>query len=191
MRTGCFIFFFFLVHFFSNACECPHTELSLRECDKYELIFKGKVLSVKNCGDRPGEAIFEVQDLYKGNATKGFKIIFDCKGECALGFNAGEEWIIYTSYKQIDNAKMDWCSRSRKHFSNDKEDFYLVNYGNDFYEEEKFLKEKLGLHRLLSEKKIQNTSRNERPNTTQMIYILMFSIAAIVLFYYLFNKIFR
>lgn len=135
--------------------------------------------------------MFEVQELYKGNATKEFKVLFECGVECAQKFNAGEEWIIYSRYKQLDNAKMDWCSRSRKFFKIDKQDFYAVTYGNDYYDEVKFLQEKLGVHRVLVEHKSQIDNRNERPNTNQTIVILLCSIASIVLFYYLFNRLNR
>lgn len=175
----------------SNACQCPLTRLSLEECNKYEIIFKGKILSVEDCGHKFGEAIFEIQELYKGNAPKEFKVLFECGVECAQKFNAGEEWIIYSRYKQIDNAKMDWCSRSRKYFKVEQEDFYTVNYGNDYYDEVKFLQDNLGVHRVLVEHKSQIDNRNTRPDATQMIFILVLSVVSVVVFYYLFNRFFR
>jgi hypothetical protein len=174
-----------------KACQCPLTQLSLEECHKYEIIFKGKILRVADCGGRFGEAIFEVQELYKGNATSEFKVLFECKVECAQTFRPGDEWIIYSRYKQIDNAKMDWCSRSRKYFRMENEDFYTVSYGNDYYDEVKFLRDNLGIHRLISEHKNQDQHRNIRPDTSQMILVLLCSLAGIILFYYLFNRFFR
>ncbi len=185
------LLFFFLWNTCGKACQCPLTLLSLEECAKYEIIFKGKILQVVNCDHKFGEAVFEVQELYKGNATREFKVLFDCNEECVQKFNPGDEWIIYSRYKQIDNAKMDWCSRSRKYFKIEKEDFYTVTYGNDYYDEVKFLQEKLGIHRVLVEHKSQIDNRNIKPNTTQMLVILISSLAAIVLFYYLFNKFFK
>lgn len=175
----------------SFACQCPATSLSMEECSKYEIIFKGKVSKVINCGSKFGEAFFEVQELYKGNAAETFKVLFECNVECAQKFTVGDEWIIYSRYKQIDNAKMDWCSRSRKYFKIEQEDYYTVNYGNDYYDEVKFLQENLGLHRLLNENKNRTENRNIRPDSKQMIIILIASLAAIVLFYYLFNRFFR
>jgi hypothetical protein len=186
-----FTFFFSVFTSGSKACQCPLTRLSTEECDKYEIIFKGKILSVVDCGHKFGEAVFEVEELYKGNATKEFKVLFECNVECAQKFNSGEEWIIYSRYKQLDNAKMDWCSRSRKFFKIDKEDFYTVTYGNDYYDEVKFLRENLGIHRLLVQEKSQKGNRNQIPNPNQTIVILICSLAAIVLFYYLFNRFFR
>lgn len=184
------LLFFILFNCFylpSNACQCPLTNLSIEECNRYEIIFKGKIISVKNCEGKYGEAIFEVEELYKGNATKQFKVLFECGVECAMQFNAGEEWIIYSRYKQIDNALMDWCSRSRKYFKNEKEDFYSVNYGNDYFSELKFLREKLGLHRLLADSKNTSEGRNIKPSSNQMIITLFVSIAVLLLFYQLFN----
>jgi hypothetical protein len=175
----------------AKACQCPLTQLGLEECNKYEIIFKGKIISVVECGSKPGEAIFEIEELYKGNATKEFKVLFECKGECAQKFLVGEEWIIYSRYKQINNAMMDWCSRSRKYFRNDKEDFYATTYGNDYYDEVKFLRENLGLHRLLAEDKTQSENRNKKPDISETVLILVCSLLAIILFYFLFNKFFR
>ena len=184
----CFFLLFNCISFCTKACQCPLTSLSTEECDRYEIIFKGKIVSVKNCNQNFGEAIFEVEELYKGNATKQFKVLFECGVECALLFNVGEEWVMYTRYKQIDNALMDWCSRSRKFFKNEKEDFYAVTYGNDYYDEVKFLQEKLGLHRLLTDTKNAAEGRNVRPSGNQTIIILIASIVFLLLFYWLFNK---
>src|SRR6478736_2853398 len=57
----------------SKACQCPMTQLSMEECKKYEIIFKGKVVHVIDCDNKFGEALFEVQELYKGNAGEKFK----------------------------------------------------------------------------------------------------------------------
>jgi hypothetical protein len=183
-----FFLIFNCIFFYTRACQCPLTSLCLEECNKHEIIFKGKISSVKNCEAKYGEAIFTVEELYKGNATKQFKVLFECGVECALSFNVGEEWIIYSRYKQIDNALMDWCSRSRKFFKNEKEDFYTVTYGNDYFDEVKFLREKLGIHRLLSDSKKTLEARNIKPSSNQTILILIASIIFLLLFYWLFNK---
>src|SRR4051812_3392127 len=120
-RITYFLLSFVLSYYGSRACQCPITTLGLAECDKYEIIFKGRIDSVVNCNNNFGVAYFEVNELYKGNATKIFKVLFECDVECAMKFNVGEEWVIYSRYKQIDNAMMDWCSRSRKYFKIDKQ----------------------------------------------------------------------
>jgi len=182
---------FFIINFSSKACQCPLTALNMEECNKYDIIFKGKILSVKDCGDKFGEALFEVEELYKGVVAKEFIVLFECNVECAMKFNPGEEWVIYSNYKQVDKAIMGWCSRSRKYFRNEKEDFYTVNYGNDYYDEVKFLREKLGNHRPLANQPNMEANRNQLPDKTQFVVILICSLAAIILFYWLFNKFFR
>ncbi|MDI9339803.1 MAG: hypothetical protein QM534_04465 [Sediminibacterium sp.] len=174
-----------------HACQCPITVLGKAECDKYEIIFKGKIKSVKECGNRYGEALFEVEELYKGNIAQQFVVLFECNVACAQKLNAGEEWIIYTRYKQVNNAMMDWCSRSRKFFSNEKEDFYTVTYGNDYYDELKFLRENMGLHRFLKPQQTAQEKRNLLPTNTQSIIIVLCSIGTLILFYWLFNRFFK
>jgi hypothetical protein len=190
INFSCFFLLLFIPRF-SFSCQCPLTQLSLDECNKYELIFKGKILSVLPCEDKFGVATFQVEELFKGNATAEFDVLFDCNEECAQPLNAGDEWIIYTKYKQINNAKLDWCSRSRKYFRNEKEDFYAVNYGNDYFTELQFLRSELGQHRLLSQKQPATASRNIQPDKNQLIVILLVSIAAIVLFYVIFRRFVR
>ncbi len=200
-RILAFIFLtcFFLPGLKVQACQCPPTSLSIQECDKYEIIFRGKIISVKNCDHRFGEAMFELDELFKGNATKTFKVLFDCNEECAQTLLPGEEWIIYSRYKQIDNAKLDWCSRSRKHFDNERQDFYAVNYGNDYLDELRFLRDNLGAHRFLKDKKEvlsneqgdETGNRNKLPANNEFVIMLLISLGAIVLFYWLFNRFFR
>lgn len=182
---------FLIFNISSKACQCPLTALSMEECNKYDIIFKGKILSVKDCGDKFGEALFEVEELYKGVVAKEFIVLFECNVECAMKFNPGEEWVIYSNYKQVDKALMNWCSRSRKYFRNEKEDFYTVNYGNDYFDEVKFLREKLGNHRPLANQANLEANRNQLPDKTQFIVILICSLSGIILFYWLFNKFFR
>lgn len=187
------IFLFFCLTVFSaNACECPYSVLSMEECAKYEIIFRGKVSSVKTCGEKPGEAVFEIEDLYKGNSEKEFKVLFECGEPCAMKFAEGDEWIIYGRYKQIGNALMDWCSRSRKYFKNDNEDFYTVTYGNDYYDEVQFLKKNFGTHRFLETKgSADDHSHNKLPSKNETILLVICSLLAIVLFYWLFNRFFK
>ena len=190
------ILLFLLVFFLgtssiASACQCPLSGLSIEECNKYEVIFKGKILSVTPCGSKFGEAMFDVEELYKGNTEQQFKVLFDCNEDCAYNFQVGEEWIIYSRYKQINNAKMDWCSRSRRLFKNDKEDYYTATYGNDYADEVEFLQENLGLHRVMVKKEISAMERNKLPDVKESIAILLFSLGGILLFYFLFKKYFK
>jgi hypothetical protein len=180
----------FLIPYSFNlfSCDCPFSKLNLEECNKYEIIYRGKILSVNQNLNKPSEAIFEVLELYKGNSSKQFKLLFETKTDCAQQLIVGQEWIIYSNYKQIDNAKLDWCSRSRKLFANAKEDFYTISNGNDYDDELKFLRTNLGLHRLLQLETIVSTSRNQLPTSLQSIIIVLSSIVVLVLFYFLLGK---
>lgn len=186
-----FVLFFLSGFYTANACQCPATSLSIAECNKYEIIFMGKIDSVKTCGNNFGTAYFTVNELYKGNVTKNFKVLFECGVPCAQEFAAGDEWIIYSNYKQIDNAIMDWCSRSRKYFRIEKQDFYTVNYGNTYSQELQFLEDNLGLHRLLVETKNAAENRNIRPSITTTILALVVSLLFIIFFYWLVNRYFK
>lgn len=189
--------FFFVIAFSllfiktGNACQCPFTVLSLNECARYEVIFRGVVESNTDCIDKKGIAVFKILELYKGNSFEAFKVAYDCNVPCAMKFNVGEEWIIYTRYKQVDKGALDWCSRSRKYFKNEKEDFYTVTYGNTYDDELSFLRTKLGFHALLKNNPYEKTQRNIIPSRAQLIITLLISLVSIVLFYYFFNKYFK
>lgn len=172
----------------AKPCECPLSKLSKDECNKYEIIFRGIIKTVKNCDGKYGEIDFEIKELYKGNATKNFKVLYVCKNECAQPLLVGDEWIIYTNYKQINNALLDWCSRSRKFIKVSKQDFYIATLGNDYDEEVKFLLEKLGLHRFVEATDNGATGRNKIPTLWQSAIILISSLVVLLLFYYLFNR---
>jgi hypothetical protein len=175
----------------NQACDCPLSSLSHSETEKYEVIFRGTVKAAKVCGDVPGSAQFEVNELYKGRVPATFEMIFTCEGPCATGFHVGEEWIIYTNFLQLRNGRMDWCSRSRKYFKNEKEDHYAVNYGSGYFEEASFLRKELGLLRPLKDDSQASGQRNIRPDFTQSVIILLCSLAGVLLFYWLFRKFFK
>lgn len=183
-----FLIVFLVVVTVSEACQCPVTILNEKEIAKYELIFKGKIKSVKLSEGVNSEAVFQVEELYKGNTTPEFKVLFDKSDECKIDLNAGEEWIIYTNYIQIDKAKLDFCSRSRKYIKNIKEDFFAVTTGISYDEELRYLQTNLGLHKLLKENLNKVENRNKIPTQTEFIYILIFSLLGIILFYWLIRK---
>jgi hypothetical protein len=185
------IFIFFLISKLSLACQCPLTALNEVEIGKYDLIFKGKILSLNLKEGSNSEAVIEINELYKGNSFKKFKLLFNEADPCNLELRAGDEWIIYTNYKQIDNGQLDFCSRSRKFFKNIKEDFFMVTTGVSFDEELKYLQTKLGLHKLLKENPNKVENRNQLPNKNQFIIMLICSLVGVILFYWLIKKILK
>lgn len=178
---------FLLFSAYANACQCPMTELSEKSIAPYDLIFKGKIISI-TLNKGKGEAMFLIQELYRGNSYQEFKILFNDEDPCKQELREGDEWIIYTNYYQIDNAKLDFCSRSRKFFKQDKEDFVNSTTGVSYNDEMVFLQTKLGLHKLLKENPHIVESRNIIPTDNQKIITLVCSILFIILFYWLFNK---
>lgn len=174
----------------SRACQCPLTTLSTAECDKYDIIFKGKVSNIKPNGKK-SEALFTVDELYKGMIAKEFTLLYDNEDACKLELRPGDEWVIYANYHQIDNAKLDFCSRSRKYIKNVKEDFFAETSGVPYDEEVSFLQEKLGLHKVLKENPNRAENRNILPNTNQLIIGFICSLLGLFLFYWLFNRFFK
>lgn len=161
------------------------------ETNKYSIIFRGKITSYVLKEDSYSEAIFEVKELYKGNSKQHFKILIQNTDPCKMDMNIGEEWIIYANYKQIDNAVMDFCSRSRKSFKNFKEDFFYTTTGVKYDEEVMYLQSKLGLHKLLKDDINKVENRNQLPNQNQFIIILIASLFGLISFYWLIKKILK
>jgi len=186
-----YILLFILISKLSLACQCPLTSLNETEIGKYDLIFKGKILSINLKENANSEAVIEIEELYKGNSYKTFKLMFNEADPCKLELRVGDEWIIYTNYKQMDNGVLDFCSRSRKFFKNIKEDFFMVTTGVSYDEELKYLQTKLGLHKLLKENPNKVENRNQLPSKNQFIIILICSLVGVILFYWLLKKILK
>lgn len=172
------------------ACQCPLSSLNEKEVAKYEIIFKGSVKSIE-LNKANSEAIFTVAELYKGVIAQNFKIYFDDENPCKLQLRVGEEWIIYTNYHQVDNATLDYCSRSRYYIKNIKEDFFTETTGISYDEELRYLQTNLGLHKLLKDNPNKVENRNIIPNSNQLIIYLLGSILGVVFFYVLINKLFK
>lgn len=187
MKKTKFFFFFILIYNLINACQCPLTKLDETETDKYDIIFKGKISSIKLLKER-SEALFSIQELYKGPISEQFIILFNDVDVCKLELRTGDEWIIYANFKQINNAKLDFCSRSRRFFKNNAEDFFAVTTGISYEEEMNYLQTKLGLHKCIKNNQNVVENRNIIPNNTQFIIFIVFSLIGIVIFYWLVNK---
>lgn len=187
--TFILVLFFILTHQI-QACQCPMTALTKPECDKYDLIFRGSISNVQ-FNEGKSFVMFRIKDLYKGISTETFKVFFDEADPCRLDMRVGDEWIIYTNYYQMNNAKMDFCSRSRKFFKNMKEDFVYSTSNVSYDEEVKFLQNNYGLHTFLKENQNKVENRNQLPDKKQFVIYLLISLLGIILFYYLFNRFFK
>ena len=190
MKKSLVILLLMLAWNFVFACQCPLTKLDKNEIAKYEIVFKGSIKSIK-LNKAKSEAIFSISELYKGIITQEFKILFNDEDQCKLDLRVGEQWIIYTNYYQVDNAKLDFCSRSRKYIKNVKEDFYAETTGISFDDERRYLQTNLGLHKVLKNDLNKVENRNVLPNTNQLIIYLVLSIIGVVFFYYILNQLFK
>lgn len=191
MKAYYIIFVFLWSSKVTSACQCPLTGLNETETNKYSIIFRGKISSFILKEDTYSEAVFEVKELYKGNSKQTFKILINNSDPCKLDLRIGEEWIIYANYKQIDNAVLDFCSRSRKFFSNSKEDFFYTTTGVTYDEELRYLQSHLGLHKLLKEDTNKVENRNQLPNKNQFIIILIASLLGVIAFYWFIKKLLK
>ena len=174
----------------SFACQCPLSTLDQKELQKYEIIFKGKIKSIKLDKEK-SEAVFTISELYKGMMHEEFRILFNDADVCKLELRAGDEWIIYSNYYQIDNAKLDFCSRSRRYIKNIKEDYFAETTGLSYDEEQLYLQTNLGLHKLMKKNPNIVEDRNILPDQTQFVVILICSMLGLILFYWLFGKLFK
>ncbi len=190
MKHTLIILLFIITSKISFACQCPLTNLNEKEIAKYEIIFKGSIKSIK-LNKTKSEAICIVSELYKGVIAQDFKLFFDDEDPCKLQLRVGEEWIIYANYYQVDNAKLDYCSRSRYYIKNINEDFFTETTGISYDEELRYLQSKLGLHKLLKENPNKVQNRNIIPNTNQLIITLLCSILGVIGFYLIVNKLFK
>src|SRR5438105_5526375 len=113
------IFIFLFLSKISLSCQCPPLQpISKEVCANYNVIFFGKVDSVKKCGtDGISTAYFTINELYKGEVEQHVKIDFDCASDCMMNFSKDDEWIIYASYQRFDLMTVNMCEHSRKFFS--------------------------------------------------------------------------
>jgi hypothetical protein len=188
-----YIYIIFLFLIFYNAvlaCQCPVTVLNEQELKKYDIIFKGSIKTINLKGEK-SEAIFLVSELYKGMLPAEFKIFFNDADACKIDMRVGDEWIIYTNYYQMENAKLDFCSRSRKYIKNSKEDFFVELTGVSYDDELSYLQKNLGIHKLMKENPNKVEQRNILPNQKQFVLLLVCSLIFMVLFLWLFNRYFK
>ncbi|GAB4202915.1 MAG: hypothetical protein Fur0023_09280 [Bacteroidia bacterium] len=130
-----FTFVIALISQYADACQCPVIQWTKEMADKNEVIFRGVVKNVFVHQNDYTVAEMEVLDLFKGNPSKTYKVLFPENDECAVSVNTGEEWIIYGEQKQINSCKIEWCGLSRKKFQNDMEDFFIATHIVTYEEE--------------------------------------------------------
>lgn len=166
-----------------HACQCPVLPaLSKESCEAYDVIFYGKVDSVSSC-DTKGIAIayFTVSELFKGNIEQQVSINFDCSSECMMSFSTGEEWLIYSKYVKFDLLKVEICEHSRRKFSDDAQDIYMMAAKRTIEKEREFLKTTFGLQNFkqpndLNKMHDETGPRNTQPSSWGKLILLLISV---------------
>jgi hypothetical protein len=176
--------------FSTIACECPEVQkLDKAYSDSYKLIFKGAVKSIEPCKE-VGKVRFIVHELYKGDSPQEIDVYFDCSGDCAMNFNAGETWIIYANYAQLGKPDVSFCSRSRKQIDNEiqvQQDFVPTDLS--FGQELEWLQTNLGTKNMLAVNNNADFShRNELPTPKKTIILIVISFVAMMGLYLAIKK---
>lgn len=191
MRKILFTVLFFGNHLF--ACECPSLEkINKTDCERYDVIFMGTVDSVSACNGK-AQAWFSVASIFKGEIFQQTSVQFDCSSDCMMSFESNERWIIYAKYYSYGKIETDLCSHSRKFAKDKKQDFYSEHSGLSFEDELKFLTDNFGwggkLHKKTDNNKLHR--ENIQPSATGKMILVIVSMFALILFYFLANKFWK
>lgn len=174
-----------------DACTCKESELLFtgNYIKQHALIFRGKTVSVEK-GEDFAKAHFIVSQLFKGSCPKEITVYFDKKSECGLKMAAGEDWLIYANFKQLQKPFVEYCSRSRKNVVNTNKNVEIQYIKSDLSvdaESEKLVTQ-LGAQKFAAQSEEDNRHSNVIPNFTQRIVLILASIVGFVLIYFLLNK---
>jgi hypothetical protein len=177
------------------ACDCPPLpSMSKTMTDEYDAIFYGKIDSVSACNTEGiATAFFSIAELYKGAVPKHVKVTFECNSDCMMSFAPGEEWIMYTKFLRFDVLKASLCEHSRKRFSDRSNDIYFITSQRSFEDEQKALNKILGQKSFKAEDDFNETHaelrpHNEQPSAMNKLWLLLVSLAAMLVVYYFANK---
>src|ERR1043165_11962 len=194
IRNHVLIFFLFISRF-TFACDCPPlAPFSKTAAEQYDVVFYGKVTAVNACDEKGrSTAYFLASELYKGNCEKEIRISFDCMSSCMMSFAKDEEWIIYAKYEKFDLLKADFCEHSRKKFPDDSQDIYLWNSRSGFDKEKEDLKALFGLQNFIASNDLQKQHdamgpRNEQPSGYSKLILLLISISAMGIVFYVIKR---
>ena len=188
------IFSFVLILFFAirmYSCECPSIiKISPESIKQYDVIFRGRVDSVLSKGNKDN-VWFTIQESFKGTLNKSTAVYYDNSTSCQMKMDKGDEWLIYAEYANFGKIEVNVCSRSRKYFAEEANDFYIANNGMPYADELLFLKTNIGVSPLAENdptKAIQIQRELIHPSQTQMLYWLLASLVGFFVIYFLFKK---
>jgi len=182
----------------SLACECPPIEpASKKTCESYDVIFYGKVDSIRPCSTQGlGTAYFSIISLYKGSAEQHVSVDYDCTSACMMSFAKGEEWIIYSVYQHFDLLTVSLCSHSRKKITDGTADFYEAASQRSFSGENTFLETTLGIqpyasHNALNDQQKELQPHNEQPDALHKLWLLLISLGVMAVVFIISKKFFK
>ena len=174
-----------------TACNCDESKIAFSESyiNSHQLVFRGKTVSLEN-GEDYAIAHFSVSQLFKGSCPKEITIYYDKKNECNLKIGAGEDWLIYANFKQLQKPFVEYCSRSRKNVINTNKNVERQYIKSDLSVDAECqkLQEQLGLHNFSAQMPDDNRHRNVIPTFWQRIILILLSIAGFIVIYFLLNK---
>ena len=135
------VIFSFVSLFATSQCTCDVIlPMTFEATAGVEVIFYGRVVEVKEGCTEESVVVFDVEEEYKGGLKRSQEVLYICGTECGMSFVEGEQWIIYGSKNNAQEVLVDWCSRSRRKFDNESEDFYRGLLESTFDQEIEFLR---------------------------------------------------
>lgn len=177
------------------ACDCasfPPLKKELFSGNTKQLVFRGKVMQVMGCKDI-GTCIFEVNEVFNSKSRQHITAVYDCSsGACQMNFAAGEEWLIYGEYVQVEKIKIEFCSRSRKISQVPNNESEKIAFGYSVSEELDWLRAQLGNVEIQPDDENRSLAhQNEKPAPTEKIILLVISMTAVITIILLTKKFLR
>lgn len=198
MKSGKFFAAVFLFQLFNfqfsfsqSACTCDENKLAFTQSyiASHQLIFRGKSMAVAQ-GTDYASAVFSVTQLFKGSCPKEVTLYFDKKSECSLKIAAGEDWLIYANFKQLQKPFAEYCSRCRKNVINTNKNVEVQYIKSDLtvdVECEK-LQQQLGQQQFAKQSESDNRHSNIIPGFWQRIILILLSVAGFAVIYLLLTR---
>jgi hypothetical protein len=181
------LLFYFCVQLgVAQNCNClPLGPFSDKDTSAYAVIFQADVNSVEVI-DGVGKASITVSELYKGQVDRNIQLQFATSDTCPMSILAGERWLIYGEYFQVQSILVEACGRSRKFYRDLKSDFNTLNTGQTFDEEV------ISIKSILSVKNINEPQISGRelikPKGYTLLFLIIFSLLGFLLMWFIMKK---
>ena len=123
------------------ACVCDGREkLNFQVCSSYDVIFSGQVEGFATCEEGVSAVTFSVSELYKGRVNVNCEVEFVCGSEdCSIGFQEGQEWLVFVDKNNAQVCVFDLCSHSRQLLPSEHAVYDNELRGSSFFEDKNFL----------------------------------------------------